>query len=142
MSKESKQSIGDMASSEVHVVLSSNWGDPSYLGLTGIALLETGSQKAITLRPDQVSLLLSHKAESDSNGSDVGALVDGVNKTTDAAHMWACPLPNPLDDDHTHNPPTLVVRLDEPRSLRGLRVWNYNASLEDTYKGVRYHLIV
>lgn len=125
-----------MTGTEVHLVLSSNWGDPSYIGLTGITLLETGSQEPVVLKPDQVNLLPeSAKGEDDLTDAG-GLLVDGVNLTTDAAHMWVCPLPcpAPLDDSYA---PTLVIRLDQPRSLRGLRVWNYNASLEDTYKGVR-----
>ena len=137
--KESDLSLGHVTGSEVHLVLSSNWGDPFYIGLTGIALLETGSEEPVLLRPDQVDLLLAPSKEDDENfvhrqSSELGAIVDGVNVTTDVANMWACPVASTMGGVHS---PTLVVKLDRLTSLRGLRVWNYNASLEDSYKGVR-----
>ena len=128
--EESSASRSCVTGSEVHMVLSSNWGDPSCIGLTGIALLDSSSKDPIMLRPDQVNLSIPFKGEDGG-----GALVDGVNVTTDVAHMWACTVSFPLDSNYTHGP-TLVIKLDHPSSLKGIRVWNYNASLEDSYKGV------
>ena len=116
--------------SVVEVVLISNWGDPSYIGLTGIALLEVGSQQPLKLRPDQITF--STPEGKSVSEVEVAALVDGVNLTTDAAHMWVWPMPH-LPSSSCH---CLTFKLDTPTSLKGLRVWNYNQSLEDSYRGV------
>ena len=50
--------------------------------------------------------------------------------TTDEDHMCLVPLPS-------SSPPTLTLTLGTPTPLLGLRVWNYNRSLEDSYSGVR-----
>ena len=48
----------------------------------------------------------------------------------DEDHMCLVPLPS-------SSPPTLTLTLGTPTPLLGLRVWNYNRSLEDSYSGVR-----
>ena len=58
-------------------------------------------------------------------------LIDGINVTTDEDHMWFVPLPS------SSSPPILTLTLGTPTPLLGLRVWNYNGSLEDSYSGVR-----
>lgn len=118
----------------VEVILSDNWGDSSYIGLTGIALLGAGSRQPIALRPDQLTLSVTGGSDEGFSGRqclEVARLVDGVNVTTNAVHMWACPVPRP--SSHL----SLTFTLDTPISLAGLRVWNYNQSMEDSYKGVR-----
>ena len=59
----------------------------------------------------------------------VPRLVDRVNVTTDDQHMWLAP----LSPGTQH---TLTLTLDTPTALSALRVWNYNKSVEDTYRGV------
>ena len=119
----------------VEVVLADNWGDPSHIGLTSIALLEVDSRQPMALRPDQLTISLP-LLEGDQGGvegcgsNEVAKLIDGNDITTDEAHMWACPTPHP------QHCPSLIFELDTPTSLRGLRVWNYNAAMEDSYKGV------
>jgi hypothetical protein len=117
--------------SVVEVLLASNWGDPSYVGLTGISLLSAESRQPIALRPDQLTLSVPLE------GGGVGEikapeLTDGVNLTIDPAHMWAWPIADP-----TSKTVSLTFKLDAPTTIRGLRVWNYNQSLEDSYSGVR-----
>ena len=62
-------------------------------------------------------------------------LVDGVNVTTDDQHMWLAP----LTPGTQH---TLTLTLDTPTALSALRVWNYNKSAEDTYRGVSCQLML
>ena len=122
--------------SEIQVVLKSNWGDSTHFGLTGIAVLLADTPEPLLLKPDQLELVMGSGALTSSPllqmrpQYEMTTLVDGNNVTTDAAHMWVCAL-------MSLQPPTIVIRLGEPRLLHGLRVWNYNASLEDSYKGVR-----
>lgn len=44
--------------------------------------------------------------------------------------MWLVPHPS------SSHPPTLTITLSTPTPLQGLKVWNYNKSLEDSYCGV------
>lgn len=57
-------------------------------------------------------------------------LVDGVNVTTSDEHMWLVPFSE--GQDHL-----LTVTLDAPQQISGIRVWNYNKTPEDTFRGVR-----
>ena len=117
----------------IQVVLASNWGDPSFIGLTSIALLGAGNQGLVVLQSWQLTVVLPHE-ESNEQYYDTGKLIDGSNVTTDAAHMWVCPVPHPMTP--SHNPPALTFTLNSSTALKGIRIWNYNASLEDSYKGV------
>lgn len=58
-------------------------------------------------------------------------LVDGVVLTVDPEHMWLASLSKESQGC------TLTLVMDQKTHLRGIRVWNYNASPEDSYKGVR-----
>lgn len=113
----------------LRLCLVGNWGDSDYIGLTGIRVLSVDG-KPLRLRSDQI------QCEVEDQGSEVDntakRLLDGVFITTEPGHMWATPL-------HTSQPHTctiLTLSLDTPTELTGLRVWNYNTSLEDSYRGV------
>lgn len=136
--------LSSLTGSLVRVALVGNWGDPSHLGLTSITLLEAGSRQPVALRPDQLTLSLpgtggmgtrSGGREGVTGYDNVGKLVDGINVTNDGTHMWACLLPC-LSEGFVVDYPTLTFALDTPTPLMGLRVWNYNLSMEDSYKGV------
>lgn len=138
---ESRRSLSKSDSSigtVVEVLLCENWGDSAHIGMTGITLLGECDRQPIALRPDQLTLSVSGSGGGDDGFSggrrcmmEVARLVDGVDVTTDAAHMWACPVPRP--SSHL----SLTFVLDTPTLLAGLRVWNYNQSMEESYKGVR-----
>lgn len=126
-----------VASSEVEVVLAGNWGDSSSTGLTGISLLEAGSRQPVALRPDQ--LVLGESSPPVGSSPSLAVLLDGVNLTMDAAHMCLWPHPpssSSSSSEDSQSFPSLVFKLDTPTQLGGLRVWNYNQSTEDSYKGV------
>lgn len=105
----------------LQVSLIESWGDSSYIGLTGLELLKSPTQEPLHLREDQ---LTGHVGEG------LGMLVGGVNLTTEAETMFLCPL------YHSSDPPTITITLDVPTPLFGMKIWNYNSSLEDSYKGV------
>ena len=56
-------------------------------------------------------------------------LIDGTNVTTSDEHMWLVP----LTEGENH---WLTVTFAEATEMTGLRLWNYNKSPEDTYRGV------
>ena len=59
-------------------------------------------------------------------------MIDGTNVTMSDEHMWLVP----FADGNNH-----VVTIDFGMKvyIAGLRIWNYNKSKEDTYRGVSYH---
>ena len=114
--------------SQVEVILANNWGDSSYMGLTGICLL-TGSRQPVAIRPNQLTFSFRLKDGSVME-EKIPELTDGVNLTNDSTHMCVWPIPPPPCT------PSLMFRLDAPTSLGGLRVWNYNQGLEESYFGV------
>ncbi|XP_064478577.1 katanin-interacting protein-like isoform X2 [Ornithodoros turicata] len=99
-----------------------NWGDPAYVGLTGIAILGVNGIP-LKVEPDMmaVSPVTHHSA-------DVARLVDGTNVTTDRHHMWKVPFISGV---------TLTVSLRERGPITALKIWNYNSDLEDSYQGVK-----
>lgn len=58
-------------------------------------------------------------------------LIDGNNITTDDQHMWLIPFS--YGELHTLN-----VTFNKAQTIAGLRIWNYNKSPEDSYRGVRH----
>ncbi|KAH0632093.1 hypothetical protein JD844_020156 [Phrynosoma platyrhinos] len=59
-------------------------------------------------------------------------LIDGTNITVEDNHMWLIPF-SP-GEDHV-----VTISFPQPESIAGLRIWNYNKSPEDTYRGVSRH---
>jgi len=56
-------------------------------------------------------------------------LIDGLNVTTSDEHMWLIPFTE--GSDHR-----LRIHFGGSVPVTGLRLWNYNKSPEDTYRGV------
>ena len=104
----------------VQLCLIDSWGDGSYVGVTGVELLAEQTKEPLYLREDQVT----------GEGEELAALVGGVNLTTDMENMCL------FHVYPSSAPPTITITLDTPTRLFGMRVWNYNTSIEDTYKGV------
>ena len=114
----------------LQIVLTENWGDPSSIGLTGLAML-TSSGEALQLRGEQIS----SEIEGQRSDSEMERLLDGVNVTCDSEHMWVVPF-------DSSQPPSLTLSLGTPTHITGIVVWNYNASVEDSYRGVSQHCAV
>lgn len=63
-------------------------------------------------------------------------LIDGVGTTCDDIHMWLIPLDN-------EKPGEIRITFKTPQLIYGLRIWNYNKTLEDTFRGVKQiHVLV
>lgn len=56
-------------------------------------------------------------------------LFDSENVTCDESHMWLCQF------NHKERV-RIIINLSVSKKLHGLRIWNYNRSSEDTYRGV------
>ncbi|XP_046483730.1 protein KATNIP homolog isoform X2 [Neodiprion pinetum] len=110
---------------EVELVLLSNWGHSGLIGLTGIELI--GDQDS-TIPLTQASLSCNVGCKH------LNRLIDGNNLTTEPSHMWATYF---LRGDN----PTLTITFQTEIFFTGIRIWNYNASLDLSYCGVRQMLI-
>jgi hypothetical protein len=95
-----------------------------------VALLQADTREPLHLRDDQ----LEEGGLERGGENNMAAMVDGVNVTTDVEHMYLCPTTTTTMTSSGHV--TITLTLDTPTRLYGLRIWNYNASLEDSYKGV------
>ncbi|XP_068160932.1 katanin-interacting protein isoform X2 [Antennarius striatus] len=108
------------------------WGDSHYMGLTG---LEVVGKEGDSLPVDLSMMAASPRDLNDlpEYGHDLRTLdklIDGNNITTDDQHMWLIPF-------SYGEPHTLNVTFNKTQTIAGLRIWNYNKSPEDSYRGVK-----
>ncbi|XP_035922111.2 katanin-interacting protein isoform X1 [Halichoerus grypus] len=109
-----------------------SWGDPHYLGLTGLEVVGKDSQ-ALPISLHQLSASprdLNDLPEYTDDSRTLDKLIDGANITMEDEHMWLIPFSPGLDH-------VVTIRFDRAESIAGLRFWNYNKSPEDTYRGAK-----
>ncbi|XP_024242530.1 katanin-interacting protein isoform X2 [Oncorhynchus tshawytscha] len=116
----------------LRIELSMTWGDSHYVGLTG---LEVVGKEGDSLPLDLTMLDASPRDLNDlpEYGQDtrtLDKLIDGHNITTEDQHMWLIPF---FCGQHH----TLTVNFDQAQTVAGLRIWNYNKTPEDSYRGVK-----
>lgn len=119
---------------QLTVLILENWGDPFYVGLSGLELFDSAGkllsvqslEKQIRADPPDLNVLSGY-------GSDprtVDKLLDGVNWTCDDLHAWLAPFtPGEVV--------SITVSFDDPTTLGMIRVWNYNHSRIHSFRGVR-----
>ncbi|XP_008839870.1 protein KIAA0556 homolog isoform X2 [Nannospalax galili] len=100
--------------------LLSSWGDPYYIGLTGLELYDQHGERIhlshnnIAAFPDSVNAL-------DGVCGDVRTpdkLIDQVNDTSDGRHMWLAPILPGLVN-------RVYVIFDLPTTVSMIKLWNY-----------------
>ncbi|VFV42972.1 uncharacterized protein LYPA_23C000470 [Lynx pardinus] len=109
-----------------------SWGDPHYLGLTGLEVVGKDGQ-ALPISLHQISASprdLNDLPEYADDSRTLDKLIDGANITMEDEHMWLIPFSPGLDH-------VVTIRFDRAESIAGLRFWNYNKSPEDTYRGAK-----
>ncbi|XDV47960.1 hypothetical protein PO909_017495 [Leuciscus waleckii] len=127
-----EETTGLYTGSILQVNLMSSWGDPHYVGLTGLEVVGKGGE-SISLDVSMVTASpcdLNDLPEYSNDLRTLDKLFDGMNITSDDKHMWLIPFTP--GSDHT-----LTVRFDQPQTITGFRIWNYNKSPEDSYRGVK-----
>ncbi len=110
----------------------SSWGDLYYVGLTGIQVLDE-TMNPIAIASDQLTAVPRDMNAISGHSGDyrtLDKLVDGENITTDDSHMWLIPLT--LCDN-----PHLIIDLRSNTKVCAIRVYNYNKSLEDSFRGCK-----
>ncbi|XP_015753722.1 PREDICTED: uncharacterized protein KIAA0556-like [Acropora digitifera] len=110
----------------------STWGDPYYLGLTGLEVLGPNSER-IPLSYNMLTACpadLNDLPEYEDDDRTLDKLIDGTNVTTSDEHMWLVPFTD--GQDHL-----LTIDMGRNTPLVGLKFWNYNKSTDDSFRGAR-----
>ncbi|XP_072945036.1 protein KATNIP homolog [Epargyreus clarus] len=106
----------------LQISIFSTWGDPYYVGLTGVELYDPHGNVIPVTESNVCAHPASVNALAGACGRDVrtpARLVDGRNaRAHDAAHCWLAPLL-----PHTLNRVFFVF--DIPISVYGMKIWNY-----------------
>ncbi|CAN9508536.1 unnamed protein product [Ophioblennius macclurei] len=132
-SEESLEHIPGMYTGKcLRLELMLTWGDSYYMGLTG---LEVVGKDGDSLPLDLSMMAASPRDLNDlpEHGHDLRTLdklIDGHNISTDDQHMWMIPF-------SYGEPHTLNITFNKVQTIAGLRIWNYNKSPEDSYRGVK-----
>ncbi|XP_032359148.1 protein KIAA0556 isoform X1 [Etheostoma spectabile] len=108
------------------------WGDSHYMGLTGLEVVGKDGESI----PLDLSMMaaspgdLNDLPEYEYDLRTLDKLIDGHNITTDDQHMWLIPF-------SYGEPHILNITFNKAQTIAGLRIWNYNKSPEDSYRGVK-----
>lgn len=126
----------------IEICIISNWGDPDYVGLCGLACVNEELQD-FTLLPPTISVGLTYdggvtikksKYLSNEDTNNVNVLVNSTNLTTNKSLMWL------TSTKYLKNNRILILNFDlkYERLIKGLRIWNYNAGHEESCIGVKH----
>ncbi|XP_014661506.1 PREDICTED: uncharacterized protein KIAA0556-like isoform X2 [Priapulus caudatus] len=108
------------------------WGDCHYMGLSGLEVLGSDGE----VLPVGADMMDAHPrdlntlAGIEDDVRTLDKLVDGTNITMNDKHMWLIPFTE--TQDHR-----IAIAFANAITLTGLRLWNYNKSSEDTYRGAK-----
>jgi len=148
-----------MLGKRITLVIEENWGDPHYVGLTGIQVLgpnlERIDDSALGAANNQHGMLQLHAFPRDMNvipgysgdTRTLDKLLDGVNCTNDDNHMWLAPKlkrekkdnrqPTEQQSSKAARTQFLQILLPKEHLIGGLRIWNYNKSEKDARRGIK-----
>jgi len=116
----------------IKIYLTSNWGDPNYVGLTGIEFLD---EKCNVISNNEICSYNAYPRDMNTAFGDCGDirvlenLFNEETKVNDLAYMW-------LTTFNKEDPPYLEISFENSRQISGLRIWNYNKKFE-LDRGVR-----
>ncbi|KAG1708641.1 hypothetical protein DVH05_022270 [Phytophthora capsici] len=115
----------------IELILEANWGDPYEIGLAGLEFLDCNNAP-LTISADSVKV-------------SAPLAVDRIQKlitthgarhySIDPENMWSAPLQAVLALPLEHR--AIMIVFPEKVSIRALKVWNYNTTLEDSFKGTK-----
>jgi hypothetical protein len=112
----------------------STWGDPHYVGLTGLDIFDSSGRLVVLSNPvqqvigDPHSINVLPEYKDDPRTAD--KIMDNVNCTKDDVHMWLAP----FTEGCSH---IINITFDAPVTISMIRVWNYNKSRVHSFRGAR-----
>uniref|UniRef100_A0A8D8XUC5 Uncharacterized protein KIAA0556 n=1 Tax=Cacopsylla melanoneura TaxID=428564 RepID=A0A8D8XUC5_9HEMI len=110
----------------VRLNLLSNYGHPTLIGLAGFELLE---ETGLRVYPESIRVVESGEPVPCESGVEKLLNADFMS-SLDPSCMWCCQYRRGLVV-------TIEIQFTQPVHLSAIIVWNYNASLEMTYCGVK-----
>ncbi|XP_076816386.1 katanin-interacting protein-like [Clavelina lepadiformis] len=110
----------------IQLRLLSNWGDVDYIGLTGLQVLGDDNEP-ISMGYHNITRTSS---STDCYSDEINRLLDDTNVTMAANHMW-------MSTFKEAGPQKIEINFVQAVQVTGLRVWNYNESFEDSFKGAK-----
>uniref|UniRef100_A0A915JUU1 KATNIP domain-containing protein n=1 Tax=Romanomermis culicivorax TaxID=13658 RepID=A0A915JUU1_ROMCU len=114
-------SLPTFSCQSITVEILDNWGIQGCLGLTGVELLLADGNVAF-LTPFSISSIGA------SSSKNIDRLLNGKNLTTNEKDMW-------LTNWDKKSSIVLEISLAKSLDLIGLRIWNYNDSLQMSFAG-------
>ncbi|GMH53703.1 hypothetical protein TL16_g01506 [Triparma laevis f. inornata] len=109
----------------LEMVCRSNWGGQDLvLGLTGLEFLDS-EFNPIPMQPSMISVMTPH------DNVMIDPLINQNNITQDVRNMWV------VDVESMDSEVVVHVDFGEELAVGGLKVWNFNAGLEESYLGVK-----
>lgn len=112
--------------------LLNSWGDNFYIGLTGIEIYD-GEGKPIPLKIENLNAKPRDMNCIPGYSDDrrvLDNLINGVNQTCEDQNMWLIPFVR----GQSH---LIYINFQTEKTVSALKIWNYNKSGEDTYRGVK-----
>eukprot|EP00794_Sanderia_malayensis_P021189 gene21189-23267_t len=122
----------DFTGRTIKINFTQTWGDEYYLGLTGLQILGDNFEP-LNIELDWLFASprdLNDLEDYDDDDRTLDKLIDHENVTTSDEHMWMIPFSEGCDH-------LLTITFPRVHLFTGIRVWNYNKSLDDTYRGAK-----
>lgn len=110
----------------IEIQFHSTWGDEDHIGLTGVEVLGEDNEP-IYVSESMINITNDCSCQIPS---DIGSIVNGINVTTMSTNMCLLPFCENCSV-------SLKIQFNQARQINGIRLWNYNRSREDTYKGAK-----
>ncbi|TMW65353.1 hypothetical protein Poli38472_007995 [Pythium oligandrum] len=127
---DEEELCGCIRGRKITIRLLSTWGDQNYIGLTQLDVLVGKYGTPLTLDKTNIDASPRDLATLGYQGDPrtLDRLVNGVGTTCDDSNMWLIPF-----NESQH----IVIDLKREQLIYGLRIWNYNKSQEDSFRGVK-----
>ncbi|KAF7639807.1 DUF4457 domain-containing protein [Meloidogyne graminicola] len=123
-----------------HIEILENWGSTEYIGLTGIQFLGPGFSPINENIVKECVIRCEPVINEELKRGELKNLLNGINLTCDPENMW---ITNKLilnnSEDEISKQSSIFLSFTFPKeiSISGISIWNYNASTELSYVGVR-----
>ncbi|KAJ0411259.1 hypothetical protein ATCC90586_004175 [Pythium insidiosum] len=115
----------------VEIVFEANWGDPYDVGIAGLQFLDN-NYAPLKLAPGSVRVTAPFAPDK----AEQLVVTHGARHlSTQPDEMWCAPLRAVLSVPSQHR--GIAVDFGHAIALRALKVWNYNTSLDDSFKGAK-----
>lgn len=135
-----KKKLKNIQGKEIRIVIGGTWGDPHFVGLTGLEVLGPDlkplpiTANMLTAYPQDINSVPGHSGDNRT----LDKLVDATNNTLDDNHMWLAPLLNAHMEKMALGEQWLKITFKQRTALCGLRIWNYNKTAEDAHRGMKW----